>query len=98
LVGSCVSEVLGIRKPDPAIFHYALSLCSCDPAGSWMVGDNPQTDIGGARSSGLRTIWLSGGREWPAELSFRPDHVVSTVPEAVDVVVGGSSRATDRHR
>ncbi|MGW1493873.1 HAD hydrolase-like protein [Streptomyces sp. NPDC002402] len=27
-----------------------------------MIGDNPETDIEGGRTAGLRTIWIAAGR------------------------------------
>ncbi|MBA2473911.1 MAG: HAD family hydrolase [Pseudonocardiales bacterium] len=46
LDGCCVSEEIGIRKPDPAIFTIArerLGVLSSAP--SWVVGDDPELDV-----------------------------------------------------
>jgi len=63
----CISEEVGIRKPDPAIFLLARQRCGVpDGEQCWVVGDDPQLDIAGGRASGMRTIWVSHGRWWPA--------------------------------
>jgi len=62
-----VSEEAGVAKPNPAIFHIALDRAGCaSPAQAVMVGDAWATDIVGARSAGLRAVWLNrGGRACP---------------------------------
>ena len=77
----CVSELEGVRKPDPAIFERAAERCGEPLAGAWMIGDNPQADIGGAHALGLSTIWLRHGREWE-EPAFGPTLAVDSL-EAV---------------
>ncbi|THA47476.1 HAD family hydrolase [Streptomyces sp. A1136] len=81
-----ISEEIGARKPDLAAFHTALALCgSAQGAKAWMVGDNPQGDIGGAHQAGLRTIWLRG-RTWPQHLAAA-HHSVDTVTEAIEILL-----------
>jgi FMN phosphatase YigB (HAD superfamily) len=55
----CDSGVMGIEKPDPAIFRAALAALSARPRASWMVGDNPDADLIPAAALGLRTCWLA---------------------------------------
>ena len=52
-----VSEEVGLRKPDPAIFHKALSMSRSAPEDAIFVGDNPTADIEGAIGAGLRAVW-----------------------------------------
>jgi putative hydrolase of the HAD superfamily len=52
-----ISEAEGVRKPSPEIFRRALERCSVEAGESVFVGDNPETDIEGARNAGLRPIW-----------------------------------------
>lgn len=52
-----ISEIEGLRKPDPAIFHRALQRLSCEPAEAVYVGDHPEADVRAARVAGLRAIW-----------------------------------------
>lgn len=81
--GICVSEEIGARKPAREHFEAAAALCGRRlSAGGWMVGDNPETDIEGARAAGLRTAWVGDDRTWTDGLR-QPDIVVSGVAEAI---------------
>ncbi|MFI5629317.1 HAD family hydrolase [Streptomyces sp. NPDC051664] len=88
--GVCVSGDVGVRKPGRGHFEAAIALCGGDlrhRTGHWMVGDNPETDIAGASTAGLRTMWVSNGRRWtygPRE----PHTVVRDATEAIDVLQG----------
>jgi 5'-nucleotidase len=53
-----VSEVLGLKKPDPAIFEWALARAGCTAEESIMVGDRLDNDIRPARALGFHTIWF----------------------------------------
>lgn len=57
-----ISEEVGIRKPDPKIFHLALSKIDSNNENTLFVGDNPLVDIKGANDSGLIPVWLSHGQ------------------------------------
>jgi len=70
-----ISGELGVEKPDRAIFQRALAALGCDRG--CMVGDDPVRDIAGARAAGLRTCWISWGRDWPG--GPRPDLVVPRI-------------------
>ncbi|MBO1048367.1 MAG: HAD-IA family hydrolase [Dolichospermum sp. DEX182a] len=52
-----ISEVEKVRKPEPEIFHRALSLLNVSPEESVFVGDHPEADIFGAKRAGLKAIW-----------------------------------------
>ena len=55
------------------------------PDGVLFVGDNPVTDIDGARAFGMRTAWVSRGRQFPADLR-PPDYVVESVLDLAGVL------------
>lgn len=57
LDGIVISEAAGFRKPDPRIFARAIAELGIASSAAAFVGDNPDTDIMGARQSGLRPIW-----------------------------------------
>ena len=80
-----VSEEFGAWKPDPAIFNHALELIGADAESTVFVGDNSEHDILGAIGVGMRTAWMSLGREWEIE-SARPDYVLNAVWEAEGLV------------
>ena len=50
------SARVGIRKPDPGIFRYALMQFKARPEEAVMVGDSEIHDIGGGYISGLKTV------------------------------------------
>ncbi len=52
------SNVVGVAKPDPRIFHHALDALSCEPTQALYVGDSFDKDILGAHAAGLRAGWL----------------------------------------
>ncbi len=52
------STVVGVSKPDPAIFAYALDALGVEPADAWYVGDSPLFDLGGAEAAGLAEFVL----------------------------------------
>jgi HAD superfamily hydrolase (TIGR01549 family) len=53
------SQRVGAEKPDPAIFHAALSALHAAPETAVMVGDSLRRDYEGARRSGLSFIWIA---------------------------------------
>jgi len=53
------SEEVGIRKPDPKIFHMVTRKLSIKPNETVHVGDNLKTDVWGAKNAGFKTIHLS---------------------------------------
>lgn len=55
------SEEIGIRKPDPQIFHLAAEKLSVQPCEIVHVGDNLKADVWGAMNVGLKAIHFSSG-------------------------------------
>ncbi|WP_281613359.1 YjjG family noncanonical pyrimidine nucleotidase [Flammeovirga sp. SubArs3] len=52
------SESCGAKKPSPEIYTYALEKAGANVDNSIMIGDNPITDIKGAKDFGLQTIYF----------------------------------------
>lgn len=50
------SESVGVKKPDPKIFHFALQQVNVSPEKTVMIGDNLEADILGAQNVGMHTI------------------------------------------
>lgn len=60
---------VGVRKPEPGVFAFALTLAGARAETSWFVGDNPVNDIAGAARAGMRTCWLARpGKTYPADV------------------------------
>lgn len=51
------SGVVGVEKPDPAIFHHALGPLGLDAGETWYLGDTVHYDAAGAEAAGL-TAWV----------------------------------------
>ena len=51
-----VSEEVGVKKPNPEIFYYALSKANATAEESLMIGDEMAVDIDGARAVGMDTL------------------------------------------
>ena len=47
-----------VRKPDARIFAQALQQLDARPENSLHVGDDPVTDIAGARGAGMSAVWI----------------------------------------
>lgn len=77
-----ISEEVGLLKPDPAIFRYALERLGAAPQRALYVGDHPEQDVAGARGAGLLTVWMR-----------RDDAYEGAAPEA-DACVGGLDELT----
>ena len=86
-----ISESEGVKKPDPEIFRIAAGRLGLDLTGGWMVGDHPTADIAGGKAAGLKTGWVSRGKEW-ADSSMRPNLVAETAAEVIEAVMLGVER------
>jgi putative hydrolase of the HAD superfamily len=53
------SHVVGVEKPDPAIFGFALRAMDLDPARCLYVGDSVRFDVAGARAAGLEPVLVT---------------------------------------
>ncbi len=52
------SGEVGYRKPHPAAFQAILRKLNSTPEEALMVGDDPEADVGGAKSIGMRAVWV----------------------------------------
>lgn len=67
------SECINSRKPSPEIFEYSLNQAGATKADSIMIGDNPRTDIQGAREYGIKTVFYdpSGRKKSLADFTIQ---------------------------
>jgi len=61
------SEKVGVKKPNPKIFQYALNISSAKSNESIMIGDNFEADILGAKNVGMHTIFCKFNGEIATE-------------------------------
>ncbi|MFK3982331.1 HAD family hydrolase [Micromonospora sp. NPDC050397] len=83
-----ISEEAGVSKPNPRIFVLAAQRVRMQLRGSWVVGDSPEADIGGAAAVGLPSVWLHRGRSW-MESRFAPTRTADGLIPAVSAVLAG---------
>jgi HAD superfamily hydrolase (TIGR01458 family) len=79
------ATVLG--KPSPAFFGAALDALDADPELTWMVGDDLEADVVGAKSCGLRAILVRTGKFRESALHdalVKPDAVVDSLGDVPD--------------
>ncbi|MBQ9650903.1 MAG: HAD family hydrolase [Prevotella sp.] len=77
------SAVVGVRKPDPAIYRLALEQLALDNLTEvTVVGDSMKNDIVPAHTLGLKTILIEG-EQWDSAYAtdIRPDKVISRLDE-----------------
>ncbi len=53
------SHVVGVEKPDPAIFGFALRAMELGPARCLYLGDSVRIDVAGARAAGLTPVLVT---------------------------------------
>jgi HAD superfamily hydrolase (TIGR01509 family) len=53
-----LSSAVGVKKPDPAIFRFALSQLAIPAECAAHIGDDYHADVEGARSAGIRPILI----------------------------------------
>lgn len=74
-----LSDKVGVNKPHPNIFHYALNEIGVDKRDVIMIGDNIFTDIGGAYNIGIDQIWFNPqGKE---SVDIQPAHIVKRLKD-----------------
>jgi putative hydrolase of the HAD superfamily len=54
-----ISEIVGVNKPDKAIFEHALSLAGAGKSESLMIGDSLEADVYGALNFGMNAIYFN---------------------------------------
>jgi len=86
------SAVVGISKPDPAIFRLALDALGVDAGDTVHVGDTPAADVVGARAAGVTPILVD-----PYDLHGDVDCLrVHSLADVVAIVRAGLDHAEVR--
>ena len=79
-----LSDDIGILKPWPEIFHFALSATQSELNDSLMIGDSWENDIAGAAGVGMHQVFynLSGRTDLP----FTPTYQITDLKELWDLL------------
>ena len=78
-----ISEGVGLKKPDPAIFKLAATNLNEPPEACLFVGDNPEVDIIGAAAANMQTAWFRNGEAWPMGLTPRANIDIDSLAEVL---------------
>ena len=71
-----ISELVGVNKPDKAIFQHAIDLAGATKEESLMIGDSLEADVMGALNFGMDAIYFnSNGLEKPANVPLQITHL-----------------------
>ncbi|RPJ40556.1 MAG: HAD family hydrolase [Chloroflexi bacterium] len=87
-----ISGLVGVEKPDPRMFLYALEKLNIPPAAYGqvlMVGNHLARDIKGANQLGLLSVWLDWAprrTKIPADPSEQPCYTIKTPLELLALV------------
>lgn len=80
------SSITLIRKPNPAIYYYALRETNCAPENACYVGDNLERDILGAKASGFGlTVAVEYGKQIQPTEEQMPDGKINALPDLLDL-------------
>ncbi len=75
------SAVVGVRKPDPAIFMLGVKALGLQPSEVLVVGDSLKKDILPAESIGCKVAWIKGKGWTPEEDAAMHPSIISSLGE-----------------
>lgn len=79
-----LSDDIGILKPWPEIFHFALSATQSELNESLMIGDSWENDITGAAGVGMHQVFYNiSGR---VDLPFTPTYQITDLKELLELL------------
>ncbi len=92
LFDSCViAGEFGPGKPDPAILLHAAELLGAKPEECLVVGDNPGSDVVGAKAAGMQAVWFNR-ENFPLPEGVAPDYIIADLRDVVKIVAGEMTR------
>lgn len=79
-----LSDDIGVLKPWPEIFHFALSATQSELRDSLMIGDSWENDITGAKQVGMHQAFYNASGK--TELPFQPTYQLSDLKELMQIL------------
>ncbi|HVA32849.1 MAG TPA: HAD family hydrolase [Candidatus Baltobacteraceae bacterium] len=80
------SADIGQQKPGARSFEALLGALGTRPQHTWFVGDDPRSDVGGAREAGLHAVWFDWEHKaYPPEL-LPPPQTIHRFEELLDIL------------
>jgi putative hydrolase of the HAD superfamily len=82
------SSVVGLRKPDPALFALGVKSLGYKPEEIAVIGDSYRKDIYPASVLGCRTIWIKKvcWAEEPVEKGHEPSAITDTLEKVPEII------------
>lgn len=77
-----ISELEGLKKPDPEIFQRALERMGLAANDCLFVGDHPDNDVEAAIKAGMHGVWKKNGQWKSTEADFQIDKL----EELLDII------------
>ncbi|MFX1252271.1 MAG: HAD family hydrolase [Promethearchaeota archaeon] len=78
------SDEMGFNKPHEIMFKTALSELNGTPSEAIHIGDLLQTDVFGAKSAGMKVIWLNWTGKKPKD--YLPDFEINDLSKVVNII------------
>ncbi len=92
------SDEVGYEKPHPIIFEKALAELKVRPEKTVHIGDLLDADVAGAKSLGLRAVWLNYDGK-PNDTPYKPDLEIRRLLQLVEYFAPGTWKPKKfRHR
>lgn len=81
------SSVVGVRKPDPAIYQMGVDAMGYDASCILVVGDSFSKDMVPAKKVGCKAVWLKG-EGWGGEVTddTLPDLIITDMPQLLEYI------------
>ena len=81
------SSVVGVRKPDPAIYQLGVDAMGYDADQVLVVGDSFSKDMVPAKKVGCKAVWLKG-EGWGGEVTddSLPDAIITDMTQLLSIV------------
>lgn len=79
-----LSDDIGVLKPWPEIFHFAMSATQSELRESLMVGDSWENDIKGAQGVGIHQVFYNVTGH--TELPFKPTYQITDLKELLQLL------------
>lgn len=79
-----LSDDIGVLKPWPEIFHFALSATQSELRDSLMIGDSWENDITGAKRVGMHQAFYNAAGKM--DLPFEPTYQLSDLKELMQIL------------
>lgn len=82
------SSIVGIRKPDPALFALGVEALSLPPTDVVVIGDSYRKDIFPAHTLGCHTVWIKGigWEEETPQPNAQPDAIIKSLEELTSLL------------